>query len=74
MAISLLAVYARNDEARVTGEHAGSRLDRANLIAAIRTALAADAQGESDPLSYLRDEMEERQVLTETPGGDRDDA
>jgi len=110
MAITLLAVYVRNDEARrmlagfaaatpmlsplwqqvdraladvpalgsvvarLTAELAGSRLDRANLIAAIRAALAAAAEGEADPLCYLRDEMEDRPVLTEAPGGDRDDA
>ena len=109
MAITLLAVYVRNDEARrmlagfaattpmlsplwqqvdraladvpalgsvvarLTAELAGSRLDRANLIAAIRAALAADADGEADPLSYLRDELDE-QALAGTPGGDRDDA
>ena len=51
----------------------GSRLDRANLIAAIRATLAADAEGEADPLYYLRDEVDEQQVLAGTPGGDRDD-
>jgi hypothetical protein len=110
MAITLLAVYARNDEARrmlagfaattptlsplwqqldraladvpalgsvvarQTAELAGSRLDRANLIAAIRAAIAAHAEGESDPLSYLRDELEDRQACPGTRGGDRDDA
>ena len=108
MAITLLTVYARNDEARrmvagfaattpvlsplwqqldraladvpalgsavarLTADLAGSRLDRANLIAAMRAALAADAEGESDPLSYLRDEVEGQRVLTETPRGERD--
>jgi hypothetical protein len=33
------------------------RLNRANLLAAIRAALAADAEGECDPLGYLRDEL-----------------
>jgi hypothetical protein len=56
MAITLLAVYARNDEA-----------------AAIRAALAADAEGEADPMYYLRDELD-GQALTEALGGDRDDA
>jgi hypothetical protein len=45
--------------ARLTAELAGARLDRANLIAAMRAALAADADGESDPLGYLRDELAE---------------
>ena len=34
------------------------RLDRANLLAAIRATLAADAEGEPDPLGYLRDELD----------------
>jgi hypothetical protein len=59
--------------AQLTAELAGARLDRANLIAAMRAALAAHVAGESDPLSYLRDELAERQLSTETPRGDRDD-
>ena len=34
------------------------RLDRANLLAVIRATLAADSEGEPDPLSYLRDELD----------------
>ena len=34
------------------------RLDRANLLAAIRACLAASSDGETDPLSYLRDELD----------------
>ncbi len=33
------------------------RLDRANLRAAMRAALAAHADGEPDPMCYLRDEL-----------------
>jgi hypothetical protein len=33
------------------------RLDGANLLAAIRATIAADAEGECDPLGYLRDEL-----------------
>jgi hypothetical protein len=33
------------------------RLDRANVLAAIRATLAADAEGEADALGYLRDEL-----------------
>jgi len=33
------------------------RLISANLRAAIRAALGADADGEPDPLAYLRDEI-----------------
>ena len=36
------------------------RLDRANLLAAIRAALAAARDGEADPLAYLRDELDDR--------------
>ena len=110
MAITLLTVYARNDEARrmvagfaattpvlsplwqqldraladvpalgsavarLTADLAGSRLDRANLLAAIRAALAAAAEGEADPLYYLRDELDGQQATAELPGGDRHDA
>ena len=33
------------------------RLTSANLLAAIRAALGAAADGEADPLAYLRDEL-----------------
>ena len=35
-----------------------ARLDRANLRAAMRATLAAHADGEPDPLWYLRDELD----------------
>jgi hypothetical protein len=41
------------------------RLDRANLLAAIRATLAAGHDGETDPLAYLRDELADR---TTRPG------
>ena len=43
---------------RVRAELEAVRLDRANLLAAIRATLAADADGESGPLGYLRDELD----------------
>ena len=46
--------------AEVVGQRAdlaAVRLDRANLLAAIRATLAADRDGETDPLAYLRDEL-----------------
>jgi hypothetical protein len=43
---------------RVRAELQGVRLDRANLLAAVRAALAADAEGDADPLGYLRDELD----------------
>ncbi len=36
----------------------GARLDRANLAAAALAAVAAHEDGEPDPLSYLRDELQ----------------
>jgi hypothetical protein len=43
---------------RLAGELDQARLDRANLRAAMRAALAADADGEADPLWSLRDELD----------------
>ena len=43
---------------RVRAELEAVRLDRANLLAAIRATLAADAEGEPDALGYLRDELD----------------
>jgi hypothetical protein len=42
---------------RSRAEFAAVRLDRANLLAAIRATFAADAEGEPDPFGYLRDEL-----------------
>jgi hypothetical protein len=39
-----------------------SRLDFANLLAAARATLGADHDGESDPLAYLRDEVEQHRT------------
>jgi hypothetical protein len=43
---------------RARAELEAVRLDRANLLAAIRATLAADAEGDADPLGYLRDELD----------------
>jgi hypothetical protein len=51
---------------RVRAELEAVRLDRANLLAAIRACLAADAEGEDDPLGYLRAELD----TTGTPASD----
>lgn len=48
--------------ARLSAELVAARLDRANLLAAIRATLAAWADDENDPLWYLRDELEARQM------------
>jgi hypothetical protein len=55
------------DLARTRTELEAGRLDRANLLAAIRATLAADTEGEPDPLGYLRDELD----TTEAPVGTR---
>ena len=46
------------DLGRARAELEAVRLDRANLLAAIGATLAADAEGEHDPLGYLRDELD----------------
>ena len=48
---------------------AAVRLDRANLLAAIRAALAAHRDGEADPLGYLRDELDDRASRPTGAGG-----
>jgi hypothetical protein len=47
--------------ARLTAELADTRMDRANLLAAMRATIAAHADREPDPLYYLRDELDARQ-------------
>jgi hypothetical protein len=47
---------------RLSRELKTTRLDRANLLAAIQATLAAYADGETDPLSYLREELDARQA------------
>jgi outer membrane murein-binding lipoprotein Lpp len=42
---------------RLSADLERTRLDAANLRAAMRAALAAHADGEADPLWYLRDEL-----------------
>ena len=46
------------DLGRAQAELKAVRLDRANLLAAIRATIAADTGGECNPLGYLRDELE----------------
>jgi hypothetical protein len=43
---------------RLSAEIEHSRLDRANLRAAMRATLAAHADGEADPMWYLRDALD----------------
>ena len=58
-AVLLSALVARLSAqvARLSAELDRVRLDRANLRAAMRATLAAHADGEPDPLWYLRDEL-----------------
>lgn len=42
---------------RLTADLKETRLDRATLLAAMRATLSAHADGEHDPLFYLRDEL-----------------
>jgi hypothetical protein len=53
---------------RVGAELEAVRLDRANLLAAIRATLSAWADGEEDPLWYLRDELDARQMPSQRHG------
>ena len=53
---------------RFRAELAGTRLDRANLLAAARAVITAHLDGEPDPLSYLRDELAARGQLPADPG------
>jgi len=58
-AVLLSALVARLSAqvSRLSDDLECVRLDRANLRAAMRATLAAHADGEPDPLWYLRDEL-----------------
>ena len=56
---------------RLAGELEAARLDRANLLAAVRATIAADADGERDPLSYLQDELDAPQSAPHSRTGRR---
>jgi hypothetical protein len=61
IAVALDAIPLLCDEAqRLRALLAVASLDHANLVAAARSALRADHDGEPDPLWYLRDELSER--------------
>jgi hypothetical protein len=49
---------------RLSAELDRTRLDRANLQAAIRATLAAHADGEPDPMWYLRDALDAPETAT----------
>lgn len=54
---------------RLAAELKSSRLDHADLLAAARATIAAYHDGEPDPLSYLRDEVNERAPRASAPRG-----
>jgi hypothetical protein len=51
---------------RLSQDLAAAHLDRANALAAMRATLAAQRDGETDPLYYLRDELQTAQNAAET--------
>jgi ABC-type transporter Mla subunit MlaD len=53
---------------RLAAELATARRDAADLLAAIRATLAAYADGEADPLWYVRDELNARQTRSQGHG------
>jgi hypothetical protein len=53
------AQYLRSEITWLARELAAVRLQSANRLAAIRAALSAAADGEPDPLAYLRDQLAE---------------
>ena len=53
----------RREVTRLSAELDRTRLDRANLRAAMRATLAAHADGEPDPMWYLRDELDAPESL-----------
>lgn len=54
--------------ARLTAELTATMLDRANLLAAISATLAAYADGEADPMWYIRDELSALQMPSQSRG------
>jgi hypothetical protein len=54
--------------ARLSADLAAARLAHANAHAAMRATLAAESDGETDPLYYLRDELYVAQNAVEARG------
>jgi hypothetical protein len=53
---------------RLAAQLAETRMDRANLLAAMRATITAQADGEPDPLYYLRDELSAHQGRSQGHG------
>jgi hypothetical protein len=62
-------LLSEND--RLTRELAAARLVSANRLAAIRAALGAADDGESDPLAYLRDQLADENLTAGNNRGGR---
>jgi hypothetical protein len=58
---------------RLRAELAAVRLWHANALAAMRATIGAQGDGESDPLYYIRDELNAGQNLSGPCGGGNDD-
>jgi hypothetical protein len=58
------AAHLVSENAWLARELAAARLISANRLAAIRAALSAASDGESDPLAYLRDQLAEETAST----------
>ena len=58
---------------RLSAELAATRLWHANALAAMRATIAAQRDGEPDPVYYIRDELNATQNLSGTRGGSGDD-
>jgi len=54
--------------AQLSAELAAARLDLANALAAMRATLDAESDGETDPLYYLRDELQTAHNASQTRG------
>ena len=67
------ARYLASELTRLSAELANARLWHANALAAMRATIGAQCDGESDPLYYLRDELNAPQNLSGTQGGAGDD-
>jgi hypothetical protein len=59
--------------ARLAAELASARLGHANALAAMRATIVAQRDGESDPLYYIRDELDAPQNAPKARGGGDDD-
>jgi hypothetical protein len=56
---------------RLSAALAAARLESANRLAAIRAALGAAADGETDPLAYLRDQLADETGIPGNTGSGR---